>query len=70
MTTVSGPLGIWPWPLVNLLMKMLDKKGSQGTSRTPMLPAPRANIVSNTEKITWTDWKGRVRHINIEREVK
>ena len=56
----KGPLGIWNFPLLNLLLEMM-----QGSAGQKLRPA-----MKNVEVIKWTDWKDRPREIEIHREVE
>ena len=68
MSAVQGPLGIWPFPLINLLMSLVQSKGR---TQRPLLPAPAGGaIVTNTETCSWDDWRGRTRSMSIKREIK
>jgi len=68
MSSVRGPFGFWPFPLLNFIMSMAGKTGQRNM---PMLQTPsRSPAVVNSEDITWTDWKGRTRNMTIRREVK
>jgi hypothetical protein len=46
---ITGPLGLWPFPLVNMALSRLMSMPAETVNRqTPNL-------------IEWTDWKGRSR---------
>lgn len=68
---IQGPLGLWPWPLLNTIIHVTR---SQPTP-TPRTPSPgggeeeRGNVLENEETVTWTDWRGEERTIRITREV-
>jgi hypothetical protein len=59
----KGPLGLWPFPILNLLQELVQQKGEQ--TFQPAQPAMR-----NLETIKWTDWKGRTRVVEVHREVE
>jgi hypothetical protein len=58
---ISGPLGLWPFPLLNLLLQILGSRSGVFTS-----PIRAENL----EEIVWTDWRGRERRMTIHREVR
>jgi hypothetical protein len=63
LSEITGPLGLWKFPILNILRQMLlQLRQGQGL-------APTAQVV-NEERITWVDWKGRERNMVIHREVK
>lgn len=55
-------LGIWPWPLLNILFQFRGSAGLRGRSLSPTM--------ANEEKWTWVDYAGRKRELVIHREVK
>jgi len=56
-------LGIWRWPLLNILLGL---RGTSGAGEKRGL----APTMANEERWTWTDSKGRKRELVIHREVK
>jgi len=71
---VVGPLGIWSFPILNLVLELIErwrerrlaKLGGTGHSRAPAKLSPMANV----EVWEWTDYRGRRRRLEIHREVK
>lgn len=62
MTKFEGfGLGLWWWPIINLLMEILSSRQMGARASEVKL--------ENIEEIEWTDWKGRTRTIKIHREV-
>jgi len=64
MTRISGPLGIWPFPVLNFLRDLVE-----GIRSRPSVLSSQP-VVRNVEEIVWTDWKGRERKMTIHREVE
>ena len=60
-----GPLGLWPWPIVNLLLALVEQIRVRGYGGQAM-----ASSYTNVEEIKWTDWKGRERKIIIHRKAE
>jgi hypothetical protein len=56
--TIRGPLGIWPFPLLNALLQLIQSLRLGGTA------------YQNVETITWVDWRGRERRIVIHRKAE
>lgn len=53
----QGPLGIWPYPLINLILSLAEKTaGKQG--------------VSNVEEWAWVDSAGQKRVLTVHRKVE
>jgi hypothetical protein len=63
MSQVKGPLGLWSFPLLNMLRQLLNR----GTASPLQALQPAAR---NSEQIEWVDWKGRRREINIHRTIE
>lgn len=57
-----GPLGLWPFPIVNMILQMLQQRSTATTQRVPQR-------THNIEKWEWTDYKGNKREFTIHREV-
>lgn len=71
MSAIQGPFGLWPFPLLNLAMRLMQSKGQ---TQRPLLPAPAplgggASVV-NLEEIEWTDRKGNLRTMRVRREIR
>lgn len=62
---IQGPLGLWPWPLLNTLIHITQNQ----TQPTPTSTPEGGSVLENKETVTWTDWRGEERTIRIEREV-
>jgi len=62
-----GPLGIWPYPVLNLILEFFEgvRAGRGGLGASTL-----RTTTKNIEKIRWTDYKGHDRTLVIEREVK
>jgi hypothetical protein len=60
LAQLRGPLGIWTFPILNALLQRLQLQ-AQHISKP---------LLQNKETITWQDWKGRPRKIEIHREVE
>jgi hypothetical protein len=60
-------LGIWPWPIVNILLERTGRAGFRSSIRGRGSLTP---TMANTERWTWQDYKGRKRELIIHREVK
>jgi len=64
---IQGPLGIWPWPLVNRLLEIMGRAGGSSIrGRRGSLTSTMANV----ERWQWVDYRGRKRELVIHREVK
>jgi hypothetical protein len=55
---IRGPLGIWVFPLLNVLLQLI---------RLAKFNRP---AYQNIETITWTDWRGKERRIEIHRNAE
>jgi len=64
MPYITGPLGLWPFPLLNFILKILQQTHFSQTNRSGH------NVVENVEKWEWVDYKGRKREIIIHRKVR
>jgi len=65
MELIRGPLGIWPFPILNFLLQVVQfSRSSAGFS------TESSSKLENLEVIEWVDWKGRERKMTIHREVK
>jgi hypothetical protein len=53
----KGFLGIWTWPILNLILEILAQRDLSSSK------------LENIEEIEFEDWKGRTRKIRIHREV-
>ena len=63
MGEIKGPLGMWSFPLLTMLMSVFQ--GGTEPAKKSLSP-----IVTNDETWRWTDYKGRKRELTIQREVK
>ena len=63
----TGFLGIWNWPLVNILLERLAAKGTGMSLRGRGSLTPS---MANVERWEWVDSKGRKRQLVIHREVR
>jgi len=59
-------LGVWGWPIVNILLERLSARGASSLRGRSSLSPTMANV----ERWEWTDYKGRRRELIIHREVK
>jgi len=64
---IRGPLGIWPWPILNAIARFLLFLRKVRMRHSKVTPRP---TMANIEKWTWTDYKGRKRTLIIERQLK
>jgi len=71
MSIMKGPLGLWPFPLVNILKKLVQSIGisQSSTGRITQFRSP-STIVRNQERIVWQDWEGKERVITVERQIE
>ena len=61
-----GPLGIWPYPVLNLVLEFFEGvRAGKGLGASTL-----RTTTKNIEKIRWTDYKGHDRTLVVEREVK
>lgn len=60
-------LGIWPWPLVNIALEAVAKRGLRSSIRGQSSLMP---TMTNLERYEWIDYKGRRRELVIHREIK
>lgn len=63
-------LGIWKWPIVNLLLGFSQGSRSSGLRQNTAASRSLTPTVSNTEKWSWIDYQGRKRVLVVERQVK
>lgn len=63
MGEIKGPLGLWNFPLMAMIMSLVQ--GGARQSRGSLTP-----VMKNDETWEWTDYKGRDRKLVISREVK
>ena len=63
MDKISGPLGLWSWPLLNALLNLVQSKRLSNAS----MPSPQ---LINEETWTWIDWHGKERTITVHRKVE
>ena len=63
MSQVVGPFGIWPFPILNFILQMLNQR-----KQTPIAQT-QVGKVNNVETWEWEDWKGKQRKFVIHREV-
>jgi hypothetical protein len=56
---VKGPLGLWNFPLLNIILSLILSDGSVSGAG-----------YQNEETITWVDWRGRERKIVIHRKAE
>lgn len=62
-----GPLGLWPWPLVNLILALAERLAARPPAPAPAEPPPKRRRMS-----VWSierDADGRIANI-LEREVE
>jgi len=59
-------LGIWPWPLLNILLEVRGTTGLRSLRGRDSL----APTMANKETWEWIDSKGRKRQLTIHREVR
>jgi hypothetical protein len=63
MGEIKGPLGLWNFPLLTMIMSLMQ--GGAGQSTRSLNP-----VMKNDEIWRWVDYKGREREFVISREVK
>jgi len=59
---IEGPLGIWPFPILNFLVEVFQMRAGNTSSKAPLLV--------NEEEIIWYDWEGNERKTIIHRKVR
>lgn len=69
MSSIRGPLGIWPFPLLNALMSLGQGMGGGRFLGQGLLVGARPVAAENYERVVWTDWRGRERSVEAHREV-
>jgi len=67
---ITGPLGIWPFPILNFILELADRLKRKSERRPILQSRLQTTVVRNVEEISWIDWKGRERKMIIHREVK
>ena len=73
MEKITGPLGYWTFPILNIIMDALsshslrtDSKKEHPHHETETMKIP---ILVNEEKWEWTDYRGNKRDITVHRKV-
>lgn len=59
-------LGIWRWPLINILLERFETRGTMSIRGRGSLTPTMANV----ERWEWVDHRGRRRELVIHREIK
>ena len=62
LSQISGPLGFWRFPILNLLLSILGTRTAQSSASSVAF--------ENIEEIVWVDWEGKERRTAIHRKVK
>jgi len=66
---VKGPFGFWPFPIINMILQMLQTRQLPTVQAVAERALPAPQKTRNTEKWEWTDYKGNKREFTIHREV-
>ena len=81
MNAIKGLFGIWPWPIINLLVAIFGnrtdtsaivevvKEMSKVSPISTIVSKPMQGMV-NSETWRWTDYKGREQTITVSRKLK
>jgi len=72
---IRGPLGIWAFPILNFLRKLLKKIreerfGSFGSVASATQRVRTKNVAENIETWEWVDYKGIPRKVTVKRHVE
>ncbi len=70
MKVFRGPFGIWPYPVINFLLRIVELLKSEGSQPLISTSHSLKPAMANVERWQWIDYKGRKRELVIEREVK
>jgi hypothetical protein len=62
----KGILGIWSWPIVNIILALIYSRAPTQLVKTTSTPAKAKNI----EEWVWTDYRGKERRIVVHRQVE
>jgi hypothetical protein len=65
-TQFRGPLGIWAWPLVNIILSWITT-WSSATQKTVAAAPSASSKAKNIEVWEWEDYRGRKRSITVHR---
>jgi hypothetical protein len=60
----KGIFGIWPWPIINIILSLIYSRASLYQSASTSAKA------KNVEVWEWVDYRGRERRIVVHREAE
>ena len=63
---VAGPLGLWPFPILNLVLELFE---TVRAGRGGFAEAGSATSLANVEVWEWVDRRGKKRTLTVRREV-
>lgn len=70
MDSIRGPFGLWGFPLLNALVYLVGNIAPPGFLGSRGMAGARPVAAENYERVVWTDWRGRERHMDIHREAR
>lgn len=71
MGQFTGVLGLWSWPIVNIILAFVESRKPAATATLAMsAPPSRPATARNVETWEWVDWAGRTRTITAHRTVE